>query len=124
MDCETLLQSCTPTCTCTCAHPRRPFVGQGSGTKKGPKAGSKVGGRAAGSGGPVAQWKQGNTAAAADADADPDVEAEDGGAVVLGGMKQDEQERVLQEFRAGTVQVLLATCIGEEGLDVPQVSQR
>lgn len=39
----------------------------------------------------------------------------------MGGMKQDEQERVLQEFRDGTVQVLLATCIGEEGLDVPQV---
>jgi ERCC4-related helicase len=71
----------------------------------------------------VAQWKEGSTAAAAaaDADADPEVEAEDGGAVVLGGMKQEEQERVLQEFRAGTVQVLLATCIGEEGLDVPQV---
>jgi late competence protein required for DNA uptake (superfamily II DNA/RNA helicase) len=43
---------------------------------------------------------------------------------VLGGMKQDEQERVLGEFRAGTVQVLLATCIGEEGLDVPQVGHR
>jgi Fanconi anemia group M protein len=39
----------------------------------------------------------------------------------MGGMKQDEQERVIEEFRAGTVQVLLATCIGEEGLDVPQV---
>lgn len=112
-------------CICTCTQRRRPFVGQGSGAKKAPKAGSKAGSRAAGSGGPVAHWKQGNTAAAAaDADADPDLdaEAEDGGAVVLGGMKQDEQERVLQEFRAGTVQVLLATCIGEEGLDVPQVS--
>jgi Flp pilus assembly protein TadG len=47
--------------------------------------------------------------------------AEGSGAVVMGGMKQDEQERVLQEFRDGSVQVLLATCIGEEGLDVPQV---
>jgi hypothetical protein len=36
-------------------------------------------------------------------------------------MKQDEQQRVLAEFTAGRIQVLLATCIGEEGLDVPQV---
>jgi len=48
--------------------------------------------------------------------------AGDDGAAVALGMKQDEQVRVLDEFRAGTVQVLLATCIAEEGLDVPQVS--
>jgi ERCC4-related helicase len=27
-----------------------------------------------------------------------------------------------QEFREGTVNVLVATCIGEEGLDIPEVN--
>lgn len=38
-----------------------------------------------------------------------------------GGMKQAEQKKVLNEFRAGDFNTLVATCIGEEGLDIPQV---
>jgi Helicase conserved C-terminal domain len=41
--------------------------------------------------------------------------------VLLSGMRQAEQQAVLSGFRAGEFQVLLATCIGEEGLDIPQV---
>lgn len=39
-----------------------------------------------------------------------------------GGMKQAEQKAVLDEFRRGAFNTLVATCIGEEGLDIPQVS--
>ncbi len=35
------------------------------------------------------------------------------------GMSQYDQASVLQEFREGTIQVLVATQVGEEGLDVP-----
>lgn len=38
-----------------------------------------------------------------------------------GGMKQAEQKAVLAEFRAGSFNTLVATCIGEEGLDIPEV---
>ena len=38
-----------------------------------------------------------------------------------GGMKQAEQKAVLQEFREGGFNCLVATCIGEEGLDIPEV---
>ena len=37
------------------------------------------------------------------------------------GMAQREQKAVLAEFRAGGFNTLVATCIGEEGLDIPQV---
>jgi hypothetical protein len=37
------------------------------------------------------------------------------------GMAQKEQKAVLADFRAGAFNVLVATCIGEEGLDIPQV---
>ena len=38
------------------------------------------------------------------------------------GMKQAEQKKVLTDFRAGAFNTLVATCIGEEGLDIPQAS--
>ena len=38
-----------------------------------------------------------------------------------GGMAQREQKAVLAEFRRGAFNTLVATCIGEEGLDIPQV---
>lgn len=38
-----------------------------------------------------------------------------------GGMKQAEQKAVLDDFRQGLFNTLVATCIGEEGLDIPQV---
>ncbi|PRW60577.1 Fanconi anemia group M isoform X3 [Chlorella sorokiniana] len=37
------------------------------------------------------------------------------------GMSQKEQKEVLQGFRSGAFNCLVATCIGEEGLDIPQV---
>jgi Fanconi anemia group M protein len=37
------------------------------------------------------------------------------------GLSQKEQQEILEQFRAGTVNVLVATSIGEEGLDIPQV---
>lgn len=37
------------------------------------------------------------------------------------GMSQKEQKRILQGFRQKAFNVLVATCIGEEGLDIPEV---
>ena len=37
------------------------------------------------------------------------------------GMKQAEQHEVIREFRAGQHNVLVCTCIGEEGLDIGEV---
>lgn len=39
-----------------------------------------------------------------------------------GGMSQKEQKQVVEMFREGTINVLCATSIGEEGLDIPEVS--
>ena len=36
-------------------------------------------------------------------------------------MSQTEQKRVIQEFRQGKFNTLVATCIAEEGLDIPEV---
>lgn len=38
------------------------------------------------------------------------------------GLSQKEQQQVLNEFRFGEINVLTATSIGEEGLDLPEVS--
>ena len=37
------------------------------------------------------------------------------------GMSQKEQREMLQEFREGLFKILVATAVGEEGLDIPQV---
>ena len=37
------------------------------------------------------------------------------------GLKQSEQKRILKDFRDGKYNVLICTCIGEEGLDIPEV---
>jgi ERCC4-related helicase len=87
----------------------RPFIGQGNSSKReGAKKGTKKGDQtAAGSGA--------GAAAAAGAAALAEL------GELAGGMKQKDQQRVLQEYRDGGFNVLLATCIGEEGLDIPQV---
>ena len=36
------------------------------------------------------------------------------------GMTQKEQQAVLKAFRGGDFNVMIATCIAEEGLDIPQ----
>ncbi len=38
------------------------------------------------------------------------------------GLSQKEQKAIIQEFREGKINVLCATSIGEEGLDIPEVS--
>ena len=37
------------------------------------------------------------------------------------GMSQKEQQALLQAFHKGEFNVMVATCIAEEGLDIPQV---
>nr|MDO8109582.1 helicase-related protein [Candidatus Sigynarchaeota archaeon] len=39
------------------------------------------------------------------------------------GLKQQDQQKALEEFRAGTHNILVATRIAEEGLDIPSVSR-
>ena len=36
------------------------------------------------------------------------------------GMSQKEQQALLKDFRSGAFNVMIATCIAEEGLDIPQ----
>ena len=38
------------------------------------------------------------------------------------GLSQKEQKAILEQFRQGTINVLCATSIGEEGLDIPEVN--
>ena len=38
------------------------------------------------------------------------------------GMTQKEQKKIINEFSNGDIDVLCATCIGEEGLDIPEVN--
>jgi len=38
------------------------------------------------------------------------------------GMNQKEQKKIINEFSEGNIDVLCATCIGEEGLDIPEVN--
>jgi len=38
------------------------------------------------------------------------------------GLSQKEQKQIIQDFRENKVNILIATSIGEEGLDIPEVS--
>ncbi|MBI5803589.1 DEAD/DEAH box helicase [Candidatus Pacearchaeota archaeon] len=38
------------------------------------------------------------------------------------GLNQKEQRKILDEFAEGKINVLCATCIGEEGIDIPEVN--
>ena len=40
------------------------------------------------------------------------------------GMTQKEQQAVLKAFRGGEFNVMIATCIAEEGLDIPQARRQ
>ena len=40
----------------------------------------------------------------------------------VGGLSQKEQKNIIDEFSSGEIEVLCATCIGEEGLDIPEVN--
>ncbi|MEX0932652.1 MAG: DEAD/DEAH box helicase [Candidatus Pacearchaeota archaeon] len=37
------------------------------------------------------------------------------------GLNQNQQKKIIEEFSEGKIDVLCATCIGEEGLDIPEV---
>lgn len=87
-------------------------MGQGNNTKK---QGSKA---SAGSGGS----RRKTAAAAADCEGGCLEDAAEVDDPALVGMKQAEQKKVIDGFKAGEFNVLLATCIGEEGLDIPQVN--
>jgi Fanconi anemia group M protein len=39
-----------------------------------------------------------------------------------GGLSQKEQKEIIEEFSRGDIEILCATCIGEEGLDIPEVN--
>lgn len=39
-----------------------------------------------------------------------------------GGLNQKQQKKIIQEFSSGKINVLCATCIAEEGLDIPEVN--
>lgn len=38
------------------------------------------------------------------------------------GLNQKEQKKIIEEFSEGKINILCATCIGEEGLDIPEVN--
>ncbi|MBT4376788.1 DEAD/DEAH box helicase [archaeon] len=38
------------------------------------------------------------------------------------GLSQKEQKQMIEEFSDGTINILVATCIAEEGLDIPEVN--
>ena len=38
------------------------------------------------------------------------------------GLNQKAQRKIIEEFSSGEIEVLCATCIGEEGLDIPEVN--
>lgn len=120
---------CTATTSCIIPTCHRPFIGQGKGGG---------GATAAADGKRGSGRRSANAASSSGADsllqadffasyaADAGVSSFPGPAavstdVLLSGMRQAEQQAVLSGFRAGEFQVLLATCIGEEGLDIPQV---
>ena len=39
-----------------------------------------------------------------------------------GGLNQKEQKKIIEEFSEGKIDILCATCIAEEGLDIPEVN--
>lgn len=80
----------------------RTFVGQSRGTAKA-AAGSSAG-IAAGAGATAGAAAVGGASAS--------------------GMNQQQQREVLQAFREGLFNTLVATCIGEEGLDIPEVRSK
>jgi len=38
------------------------------------------------------------------------------------GLSQKDQKRIIEQFKVGEVNILIATSIGEEGLDIPEVN--
>ena len=49
-------------------------------------------------------------------------QAKKGGTGAVSGLSQKEQKKIIQDFSSGKINVLCATSIGEEGLDIPEVN--
>lgn len=105
-----------------------PFVGQASKSPSAPSRKKTTATKKSSSKKPAA-------VADAEADAEEDTEEEDwdesegegapppppDGNVAGNGQKQKEQQEVVRKFRNGEIDVIVATCIGEEGLDIGSV---
>ncbi|KAJ1957972.1 3'-5' DNA helicase, partial [Linderina pennispora] len=108
-----------------------PFIGQSrSSTSSAPASGSRGRGRGGGGwgwrgrgrgGSSGGGFSRGAAADSEDTDPDHDIPSELLGEQGSRGQTQKEQLAVLDRFRKGQTNVIVATCVGEEGLDIGEV---